>query len=66
MIGMDGKLPTEAVGEDSIGRGRSVCHQHQILKEGIDLRRELILIKVNQIGTLTETTECIRWRRTRR
>jgi enolase len=36
------------------------CYQHAFLQKGIELGvANSILIKVNQIGTLTETLDCI-------
>jgi enolase 1/2/3 len=56
------KALTEAVGEkiQLVGDDLFVTNT-KFLKKGIDLGvANSILIKVNQIGTLTETTECIR------
>jgi enolase len=56
------KALTEAVGEkiQLVGDDLFVTNT-RFLKKGIDLGvANSILIKVNQIGTLTETTECIR------
>jgi enolase len=47
--------------EDPAGGGRSLRHQREILKKGIAKGvANAILIKLNQIGTLTETLETIR------
>ena len=56
------KALTDAVGEkiQLVGDDLFVTNT-KFLKKGIDLGvANSILIKVNQIGTLTETTECIR------
>ena len=46
--------------EDPTGRRRSVCHQHRAPAQGIEKGiANSILIKVNQIGTLTETLEAM-------
>ena len=48
-------------------RRRSVRHQHRALREGIENGvANAILIKVNQIGTLTETLDAIEMAHTRR
>ena len=51
--------------QDPTGRRRSVCHQHRSgLQQGIEKGiANSILIKVNQIGTLTETLEAIKMAR---
>jgi len=51
---------TEALETASAGGRRSVCHQRGPAGPGRgEGRGNAILIKLNQIGTLTETMQCI-------
>ena len=55
---------TDAIGDTNACRRRSLRNQHSIPKKGIDLGvANSILVKVNQIGTLTEILTPSKWRR---